>query len=60
LAQYYPEFSEHEKYCKFGGCSHIAEPVCGVRDAVEEGDVDKMRYENYRLLYEELKAKKKY
>lgn len=60
LAGYYPEFAEHEKYCKFGGCSHIAEPVCGIRDAVEEGAIDKMRYENYRLLYEELKAKKKY
>lgn len=60
LAQYYPEFAKHEKYCKFSGCSHIAEPVCGIRDAVEEGAVDKMRYENYRLLYEELKTKKKY
>lgn len=60
LAQYYPEFAEHEKYCKFGGCSHIAEPVCGIRDAVAEGDIAKVRYENYCLLYEELKAKKKY
>ena len=60
LAQYYPEFSEHEKYCKFGGCSHISEPVCGVKDGVQEGTIDKIRYENYCLLYEELKAKKKY
>lgn len=60
LAQYYPEFAEHEKYCKFGGCSHIAEPVCGIRDAVEEGEISKMRYENYCQMYEELKAKKKY
>lgn len=60
LAQYYPEFAEHEKYCRFGGCAHIAEPVCGVRDAVAEGQIDRMRYENYCLLYEELKAKKKY
>lgn len=60
LAQYYPEFAEYEKYCRFGGCSHIAEPVCGIRDAVEDGDIDKVRYENYCLLYEELKAKKKY
>jgi len=60
LARYYPEFEEHEKYCRFGGCAHIAEPVCGIRDAVEEGQIDKMRYENYCLLYEELKAKKKY
>lgn len=60
LAQYYPEFAEHEKYCKFGGCSHISEPVCGIKDAVQEGAIDKIRYENYCLLYEELKAKRKY
>lgn len=60
LSRYYPEFARYEKYCRFGGCSHIAEPVCGVRDAVEEGDIDRMRYENYCLLYEELKQKKKY
>lgn len=60
LAQYYPEFAEHEKYCKFGGCAHIAEPVCGVRDAVAEGAISKMRYENYCQMYTELKEKKKY
>ncbi len=60
LASYYPEFSGHEKYCKFAGCAHMAEPVCGVKDAVEEGEIPKLRYENYRLLYEELKAEKKY
>lgn len=60
LAAYYPEFAEYEKYCKFGGCSHITEPVCGIRDAVEDGDISRMRYENYSLLYEELKNRKKY
>lgn len=60
LAGFYPEFAEYEKYCKFGGCSHITEPVCGIRDAVEEGKIAEMRYENYCLLYEELKNKKKY
>lgn len=60
LAAFYPEFNEYEKYCKFGGCSHITEPVCGIRDAVKEGAISKMRYENYCLLYEELKSRKKY
>lgn len=60
LADYYPEFAEHEKYCRFGGCSHTAEPVCGIRDAVEEGQISRLRYENYCLLYEELKAQRKY
>ena len=27
LAGYYPEFVPFEKYCRFGGCSHISEPV---------------------------------
>lgn len=60
LALYYPEFAVYEKYCKFAGCAHIGEPVCGVRDAVAEGSISKMRYENYCLLYEELKNKRKF
>lgn len=60
LARYYPEFAGYEKYCKFAGCSHIGEPVCGVKDAVNRGEINIMRYENYRLLYEELKNKRKY
>ncbi|MBQ6094556.1 MAG: ribosome small subunit-dependent GTPase A [Lachnospiraceae bacterium] len=60
LAGYYAEFEPFEKYCKFGGCSHVSEPVCGIRDAVAEGEIPRIRYENYCQLYEELKAKKKY
>ncbi|MCM1188021.1 MAG: ribosome small subunit-dependent GTPase A [bacterium] len=58
LARYYPEFAEYEKDCRFRGCAHLAEPVCGVRAAVEEGRISRVRYENYRLLYEELKNRK--
>ncbi|MCM1186687.1 MAG: ribosome small subunit-dependent GTPase A [Lachnoclostridium sp.] len=60
LAAYYPEFADYEKYCKFGGCSHINEPVCGIRDAVEEGSISRMRYDNYCQMYEELKGQRKY
>lgn len=60
LAKYYPEFAKYECYCKFGGCAHISEPVCGIKDAVAEGEIPALRYENYRLLYEELKNQKKY
>lgn len=59
LADCYPEFARYEKYCRFAGCSHVSEPVCGVRDAVEAGEIARMRYENYRLLYEELKAERR-
>ena len=60
LQQFYPEFAEHEPYCRFKGCSHINEPECGVKDAVAKGDISKIRYENYKLLYQELKDVKKY
>ena len=60
LAAYYPEFAEYERNCRFGGCSHVAEKVCGIRDAVERGEISKMRYGNYCLLYGELKDKRKF
>ena len=56
----YPEFLPHEPYCKFQGCSHISEPNCGVKDALAEGKISTVRYENYKLLYEEMKQIKKY
>ena len=42
------------------GCSHISEPDCGVKEALAEGKISPLRYENYKLLYEELKDVKKY
>ena len=56
----YPEFVRHEPYCRFIGCSHINEPDCGVKAAVEDGEISPVRYENYKLLYEELKNRQKY
>ncbi len=60
LAKYYPEFDKFECYCKFGGCAHMSEPVCGIKEAVEDGEISSLRYENYKLIYEELKNRKKY
>ena len=60
LGQYYPEFVQYEPYCKFSGCSHISEPSCGIKDAVEDGRISSVRYENYKVLYQELKEIKRY
>lgn len=60
LQKFYPEFIQYEPFCRFQGCSHISEPDCGVKEALEEGKISPIRYENYKLLYEELKAIKKY
>lgn len=56
----YPEFIPYEPYCRFQGCSHIHEPDCGVKNALEEGKISKIRYDNYVLLYEEMKQIRKY
>ena len=60
LWKYYPEFLPYEEQCKFTGCSHISEPVCGIKEALAEGKISKIRYDNYVVLYEDLKAQKKY
>jgi len=60
LWRLYPEFIPYEPQCRFIGCSHIHEPNCGVKDAVEAGSIHEERYRNYKLIYEELKNNKKY
>lgn len=60
LKDYFPEFSEYEQACKFLGCVHVGEPVCGVKAAVLDGRISHSRYDNYRLLYQELKEKRRY
>lgn len=60
LKNYYKEFEEYEPYCKFGGCNHIGERECGIKQAVEEKQIHFSRYENYKLFFEELKDKKRY
>lgn len=60
VGSFFPEMREREDGCRFAGCSHLTEPDCMVRQALEEGKISESRYENYRLFYEELKNKKKY
>ena len=59
LKQYFPEFSYCEP-CRFLDCLHINEPDCAVKQAVEEGRSSSLRYDNYRLMFENLSAKRKW
>ena len=54
------EFAPYEGQCRFNGCDHVHEPDCAVKQAVEEGKIPKMRYQNYTELYQEIKEKKRY
>ena len=60
LKEYFPEFHPYEDLCRFRGCVHEKEPDCAVKQAVKDGAVSKKRYDGYRLLYRDLKEKKKY
>lgn len=60
LKDYFPEFASFEADCRFSGCVHVGERDCGVKDAVAEGKIDPLRYENYRLFYDEIKNRKRY
>ena len=60
LKEFFPEFAEFEDECRFLGCVHIGERVCGVKEAVKEGKISLSRYENYRLIYEELQQNRRY
>lgn len=60
LQAFYPEFSAYEDRCRFLGCVHVGERECGVKDAVAAGNIAASRYENYLLIYEELKNKRRY
>ena len=59
LGDFFPEIASRADGCRFAGCSHLTEPDCAVRKALEEGKISAERYENYRLFYEELKGRKK-
>lgn len=54
------EFAQYEGTCKFHGCSHIHEPGCAVKQAVEERKIHKIRYKDYTDMYQELKEKERY
>ena len=39
------------------GCTHIKEENCGIKDALNEGQIQKERYDNFVKIYKELKDK---
>lgn len=50
----FPEFEENNENCKYRGCLHNKEPQCGIKQDVEEGKINKYRYEFYIKTLEEI------
>lgn len=56
------EFREFKQLCRFKDCIHDCEEGCAVIKAVEEGKIEKSRYESYKLMlaaYEKSNIKSK-
>lgn len=47
LATYFIEFQEPAVGCRFADCLHYQERDCGVKEAVNRGEITSFRYENY-------------
>ncbi|HCX62984.1 ribosome small subunit-dependent GTPase A [Sedimentibacter sp.] len=59
LKEYYPEIKKYDFGCRFMDCLHKKEPNCVIKEAVEEGNISKIRYNNYVKLLDEIKKNKK-
>lgn len=58
LKELFPEFHQYEGQCKFNGCIHYKEPNCAVKNSLDEGKVNQLRYDFYVKMLEELKNKR--
>ena len=47
LDAYFPELRDLVAKCQFSNCSHMSEPGCAVKTALNQGSVDRERYESY-------------
>lgn len=52
------EFAPYFGKCRFTGCSHIHEPDCAIRAAVDTGEIGRSRYDSYVAMYEEARLRK--
>jgi len=52
----FPEFRPLIEQCRFRDCRHVGEPECAVRLAVDDGRVDRERYDSYRSLLDDLET----
>jgi ribosome biogenesis GTPase len=56
LSRAFADIEALAEQCRFRDCSHRVEPDCAVRAAIESGELDPARFENYLRLDAELDA----
>lgn len=58
VTQAFGNFADYSGQCKFRGCSHLNEPKCAVKAAVEAGDIPDWHYEHYVSFMDEVRQQK--
>ncbi|MCB2285590.1 ribosome small subunit-dependent GTPase A [Clostridium algidicarnis] len=58
LQYLFPEFSSYRQ-CKFNSCLHNKEPGCKVKEALDKGNISKVRYDFYIKTLEEIMGRRK-
>ena len=57
LAALMPDLREPAQACRFYNCTHLHEPACGVREALDRGAIAESRYRIYREIFAELASR---
>ena len=47
LDGYFPDISPLVERCQFSDCTHVHEPGCAVLEGLDEGTINRQRYESY-------------
>lgn len=47
ISERFPEFRELLPNCRYSNCTHVHEPGCAVKHALDEGKINEGRYRNY-------------
>lgn len=53
VGHYFKEIFQYSAQCKYGNCTHVHEPGCAVRKAVEEHLISESRYLSYLNILED-------
>jgi len=48
---FFPEIFQASKFCRFYNCSHLREPGCAVKEAVQNEEISYSRYKSYMNIY---------
>jgi ribosome biogenesis GTPase len=51
VAERFPEMRRYMHQCRYSNCTHVHEPKCAVKEAVEDGKIPASRYNSYLRIY---------